>query len=151
MTFPQECCPVCVCPGWKGLPLCLKTGAFGRLRHGWIRSDSFPVPGWVRNPYCRVIFDMHPAWFCLKGARQGGGRGMAVRGHPTEPFSGWIRCHIKNHSWLEGFFFSEQGNVGQRNRKTKVVNVIGSQCKVLKTLPTWRKKTNYIIFYIYFL
>lgn len=27
----------------------LKDGGFGCLRHAWIRSDSVPVPGWVRN------------------------------------------------------------------------------------------------------
>lgn len=27
----------------------LKDGGFGCLRHAWIRSDSVPVPGWVKN------------------------------------------------------------------------------------------------------
>lgn len=94
-----------------------------RAEAAWIRSDSVPFPSWVKNPYCHVIFDMHPAWFCPRGAAWDRGRGTTVREQPsppTVPFNGWIRSNIKNHSWLDVLSFLVQRLVLQRDKWTRL-------------------------------
>lgn len=64
--------------------------------------------------------------FAWGGAGRGGGRVTAVEGHPTVPFNGWIRCHIKNHSWLGVFLLLSAGTWWQ------AFSVLGKDNKHLK-------------------
>lgn len=102
-------CCLCVSRLKKGRPLAasgaMPLAAFDMVELGLIHSQSLAGSG---IPI--VMWSLTCTRLCLRRAGQGRGRGTAVGGHPAVPFNGWIRCHIKNHSWLGVFSLSVQGH-----------------------------------------
>lgn len=108
LTFSQECCPICVCPGWKRLvgtaSRAVPLAACDMLELGLIHSPSLAGSG-IPIVMWSLTCTQHD--FARGEQAEAGGKGTAVGGHPAVPFNGWIRCHIikKKRSQLAWAFF----------------------------------------------
>lgn len=97
----QQYCPVCVCPRCHSVSRACDMVELGLIHSQSLTGSGIPIVMWSLTCSQRG--------FASREQDEVGGGGEAVRGHHAVPFNGWIKWHIKNHSWLEVFAFSEKG------------------------------------------